>query len=161
MGTDIESVLNDKEIFDYMYKYAHRVKDMKPLLRKLTRIILNDIDDNFETEGENIGKKWQKWSKSWLKKRQKLNKADGKIMSFNGDLRTSFTREVTSTDAIVGTDKEYAAIHNFGGDVKTRNGGKFVMPERKFAGWSDSLKAKILTEIVYELKLLDYKKYIN
>lgn len=161
MGTSIEVKINDKEILDYLYQYSLKVKNLTPLLRKLTHIIKTDIDENFETEGVNNGEKWQEWSKSWTKVRQKKNRGSGKIMQFNGKLRESFTRQISGTEAIVGTGEEYAAIHNFGGDVKTQNGGKFAMPKRQFASWSDNLKAKVLTEIVYQLKLLDYKGYID
>ncbi|MDD3236824.1 MAG: phage virion morphogenesis protein [Candidatus Gastranaerophilales bacterium] len=161
MGTSIEVSINDKEILDYLYKYAMQVKNMKPMLRKIAHIIKTDIDDNFKTEGKNNSQSWQEWSLPWAKIRKKKGRGEGKIMQFNGELRTSFTRKVTDTDAIVGTNKKYAAIHNFGGPVKTRNGGKFEMPKREYASWSDSLKTKVLAEIVYELKKLDYKEFID
>lgn len=160
MGTDIKLEINDKEISDYLFKYSARAKNLKTLMRRVGKIIANDIDDNFESEGTNQGDKWTEWSLDWKQSRTKKGRGDGKILQFNGELRESMTRLATNDSVIVGTNKEYAAIHNFGGDIKKRNGkGTFKMPERRFMAFTEELRAKILQEIIYQLTLLDYKGY--
>lgn len=158
----IEVKLDEREVLQYFNQYAKKVKDLKPILRKVSHVMLEDIDENFETEGTNQGEKWQEWSDGWKLKRQKRKRGEGKIMQLEGELRTSFTRKISSDGVVVGTGQEYAAIHNFGGDVKKRGGkGTFKMPERRFVAWTDKLKVKVSEELVYELKLLDYKGYIK
>lgn len=160
----IKVELNDKEIFEILDALSKRVKNLKTVMRQLTHVMKEDIEENFETEGVNItGKKWESWSDGWRAKRLKMGKTAG-ILTLEGDLRKSFVRRATDTTALVGTNKEYAAIHNFGGAVKKRTGknkakgsnGSFDMPRREFARFHDGLKAKILTEVVYELHIQDY-----
>lgn len=156
MKDTIKAECNDKEIMDNFLSLSKRIKNLKPIMRSITRIMLTDIDENFETEGKNADRQWAQWSKSWRKERQRRGHGDGKILTMEGDLRRSFSREITDNSALVGTNKEYAAIHNFGGDIKKKNGGTFTMEQREFAVWSDNLKAKVLTELIYELHIQDY-----
>ena len=44
------------------------------------------------------------------------------ILTLEGNLRKSLTRKATASSALIGTNKEYAVIHNFGGPVKKRVG---------------------------------------
>lgn len=164
----IEIKIDEGEVLNYLEEYASKVKNLKPILRQVSHVMLEDIDENFETEGANQGQKWQDWTDNWRERRKKLGRGSGRIMQLEGELRESFTRKVDADSAVVGTNKEYAAIHNFGGDVKKRRAkgkrgrtGTFKMPQRRFVAWTDSLKVKVTTEIVYELKKLDYKKGIK
>lgn len=99
--------------------------DLKPLFRRLSRSILNTIDKNFDTEGVASGEKWQDLSKDYEIKKINEYGLNKKILELSGDLRKSFTREITDNTLIVGTAKEYAAIHNFGMDERN-------MPQREF-----------------------------
>lgn len=156
MNEPIKVECNNKEILDNLFRLSLRVKNMKPAMRSITRIMLNEIDENFETEGRNANGLWEPWSDSWRKERERRHRGEGKILNLEGDLRRSFTREATNDTANVGTNKEYAAIHNFGGDIKKQNGGTFEMAQREYAVWTEKLKAKVLTEIVYTLHIQDY-----
>lgn len=118
----IEVKCNDKELFEVFEALCKRVKNMKPIMREITHIMLEDIEENFETEGENANGKWEDWSDDWKEKRIKLGRGEGKILTLNADLRKSFVREASNTEALVGTNKEYAAIHNFGGEIKKNFG---------------------------------------
>lgn len=164
----IEIKIDEGEVLDYLEEYASKVKKLKPILRQVSHVMLEDIDENFETEGANQGKKWKDWSDSWKERRKKLGRGKGRILQLEGELRESFTRKVDASSVVVGTNKDYAAIHNFGGKVKKRRAkgkrgrtGTFKMPQRRFVAWTESLKVKVSTEIVYELKKLDYRKGIE
>lgn len=152
----IKITCNNKEINDKLLKLAERVKNQKPILRNIGHIIKNYADEKFETEGRYQGEKWENWKPSTKKKRDKMKRGEGKILSLEGELRESIDDKLTADSVEVGTNKAYAAIHNFGGDVKKRNGGKFEMPKRTYLNWDDKLCELIGDELFAELKFQDY-----
>lgn len=147
---------NSKEINDKLLELAKRVKNPKPVLREIGHVIRNYVDEKFETEGQYNGEKWQDWTPKYKKKRAKKKRGEGKILSLEGELRESIVDKITSDTLEVGTNQPYAAIHNFGGEVKKRNGGFFDMPKREFMAWDDKLIDLIGLELFAELKLQDY-----
>lgn len=148
MTDSITIDIDDKGFQNYIEELFKKVKDLNPLMRIISQTMKLEVDENFETEGQNAGEKWADWSDPWRLRRTQLGRGSGKIMNFNGELRQSITRKATGTEAIVGTNKVYAAIHNFGGEIKKRNGGTFEMEKRAFMVWTDDLKSKIQTEVV-------------
>lgn len=155
--TDLISIdIDDKKFREHILSLFKKLKDLRPLMRIISQTMKLEVDENFETEGQNVGEKWEDWSDSWRLRRTKLGRGSGRIMNFNGELRQSITRKATSTEATVGTNKEYAAIHNFGGEIKKRNGGTFDMVKRAFMVWTDDLKSKIETEVVLYLTKQKY-----
>lgn len=147
---------NSKEINDKLLELAKRVKNPKPVLREIGHVIRNYVDEKFETEGRYNGEKWEDWKPEYKKLRAKKKRGEGGILSLEGELRLSINDKVKSDSVEVGTNKVYAAIHNFGGDVKKRNGGSFDMPKREFMAWDDKLIDLIGLELFAELKLQDY-----
>lgn len=153
MTDSVELNTNIKDIQQVLTNLSKSCKSLKPLMRRINHIIETDIDDNFETEGQNAGKRWSGWSDNWKIARTKMGRGQGKILQLEGELRESITSEAGDSYGIVGTDKEYAAIHNFGGEVRKRgSNGKFNMEARTFMLWTGNLKKKIIEEI---------KNYIN
>lgn len=148
MTDSISIDIEDKKFQTYIEGLFKKVKDLRPLMRVVSQTMKLEVDENFETEGQNAGEKWADWSDSWRLRRTKAGRGNGKILNFNGELRQSITRKSTDTEATVGTNKVYAAIHNFGGEIKKRNGGTFEMAKRSFMVWTDDLKSKIETEVV-------------
>lgn len=142
---------NSKEINDKLLELAQRVKNPKPVLRKIGHVITNYVDEKFETEGKYEGEKWEDWKPSYKKKRAEKGRGKGKILSLEGELRESIDDKVTTDSVEVGTNKVYAAIHNFGGDVKKRNGGSFDMPKRQFMTWEGKLVELVGDELFAEL----------
>lgn len=138
---------NHEKVFEILNKIGQKAKNLKPVMRRITGVMLADIEKNFETEGANAGDPWQDWNEKYAQWRKKKGRGSGKILSLEGDLRKSFVREATNDQATVGTNKVYAAIHNFGGEVKTRDGGSFEMTARPFAVWTDNLQELVLEEV--------------
>lgn len=92
--TDIESTLS--EIVD---KIQHR----EPLMRDIAGIMSDAVEENFAQEGR----------PKWLGIQR-----DGKILQDSGQLAASINAYSDNDNAIVGTNKTYAAIHQFGGKTK-------------------------------------------
>lgn len=147
---------NHKEIQAKFQELQNRVKNIKPALREIGHVMQNYVDENFETEGENSGEKWEAWKDEYAERRAKMGRGEGRIMTLNNELREDISTDVTNDSVIVGTGKEYARIHNEGGDVKKRGGGKFEMPKRTFMAWTPKLEELVADELYVALKFEDY-----
>lgn len=143
-GKYFEAKLNNKEVTATLNRYAKEIGDLKPALRISRRMLLNAIDQNFETEGESSGEKYKEWSKPYKAFREKKGKTESKILHFDGTLRKSMTSKITRNELIIGTPEEYAAAQNFG--YAPRN-----LDQREFMRISEEVKENILGEISYDL----------
>lgn len=152
----IKITSNSKEVNDKLLELAERAKNTKPVMRQIAHVMRNYTDEKFETEGRYQGKKWEDWKPSYKKKRTKMKRGEGKILTLEGELREKIEDKVKNDSVEVGTNQVYAAIHNFGGDVKKRNGGTFDMPKRQFMAFEPKLNELIADEIYVHLKLQDY-----
>ena len=145
---------NAKEVVKLLNDIQKKMSDLTPFMKLSRKMLKQDVDENFETEGTASGDKWQEWSEEWKKRRIKKGRGAGKILGLDGFLRRSIKAKNTKTEAIVGTNTEYAAIHNFGfkGKVskKTKNGlkrYKINMPKREFMRLSDYEKEDLQAEL--------------
>ena len=147
--------IENKDIFKKIKEFAEETGDMKPFLKVATRRIMNVIDENFETEGKNTGEKWEDWSDIWLKRRQEMGNADGKILNLGGYLRRSIERHIDSDRAVIGSPLKYAAIHNFGSTQDM----KINMPKREFMRIDAVEEERILDDLnEYFVKKLHQKQ---
>lgn len=75
-----------------------------------------------------------------VKRTRKILKGD------SGDLGESLTYDTAGYDVIISSDKPYARAHNQGADDAGRN-HNVVIPQRQFAGPSETLNNAIVKEI--------------
>jgi len=81
------------------------------------------------------GERWQAWSDGYAETRH----SGQSLLSGEGDLLDSMTFDVSGNDVFVGSNKVYAAIHQFGGAEVGMN-----IPARPFLGLSDSNESELL-----------------
>ena len=104
--------------------------------------LLNLIDENFETQGQSSGEKWQELSDSWKEYRKKINKQGNSILEFNGDLRRSMLSQIKKDSLTIGSPLVYSAVHQFGYDEKN-------IPARPFFRFTDENIMDLQAEIHY------------
>jgi phage virion morphogenesis protein len=112
--TDISLIINDKELQFQFKKLIDRGTNTRPLMQRLVQQLHHDVDENFEKEGR---PKWRPLQPATLKERARKGYT-GKILERTGQLKRSFTEKYTDTEAIVGTNLKYAAVHQFGSTKK-------------------------------------------
>lgn len=104
-------------------------QDMEPAMRKIAQAMALIVEDNFEAEGQ---PKWDALSDVTiaLRTRAAKGKTEGgfRILQDSGDLAASYTTDHGSSYAVVGSNKKYAAIQNFGG--MAGRGKKVEIPAR-------------------------------
>lgn len=142
---EFRTSFNSGAVVKFLNGTAKKLKDLSPLMKTARVVLKKSVDDNFETQGESLGKKWKPWSEGWKKYRLKKKHGSGKILNFSGELRRDIRAKSGRDFALVGVNKEYAAIHNFGGASHLKRNKN--MPKRKFMALSEYQKDNLLAEL--------------
>lgn len=102
---------------------AAKGKKLKPLMVKIAGHMKDAVAENFENEGR---PKWKPWSSKYAAWRRKRTSGKpggpGKILQLSRQLLSSIQSKAADTSAAVGTNKKYAAVHQFGIDRAVRVG---------------------------------------
>ncbi len=112
MSEPIEIKIDDDELNNLLNKLSSKAVNAAPLMKNIAGILEYSVEENFEHEGR---PKWDKLSNTTIKQRSKKGRSPGKILQMQGELATSVTSSYDSNSSAVGTNKVYAAIHQFGG----------------------------------------------
>lgn len=120
-----EITISIEELQEKLSKASAALADKTPLLRRIANTIQNVTEESFDKQASPFGEKWKPNAPKTLQ-----NKRGNKILIQSGLLSQSFTQKVTGSSAQVGTNKSYAAIHQFGG--KAGRGKKVSIPARPF-----------------------------
>ncbi|OGP23544.1 MAG: phage virion morphogenesis protein [Deltaproteobacteria bacterium GWC2_56_8] len=157
MADGIDVRIDDSEVQRLLDKVSERASDMTPAMRVIGEIAKVSIIKNFEVGGRySEPGSWRGGSNRWqplalatvlggfrkkavLTKRGRYKKPfmdrlrDGnrKVLIKERHLMGSITSNPTSNSVEVGTNKEYAAIHNFGGEAG-RKSKRVTIPARPF-----------------------------
>ena len=133
--------------------------DLRPILPTIQQIVDNSIQKNFNEGGRfgsgRLGGGTNKWKPSKRdQKEKKINSSYGKTLIDTAQLVQSIRVSVTQSGSKIiiqaGSNKVYAAIHNFGG--KTR--GSTEMPKRPYIVLQDEDVQQIISVVASHLAKL-------
>lgn len=101
--------IDDARVLSALDKLEQAGIDLTPAMRAIAAALAHETEQNFAAGGR------PKWTplKNPPERRQ-----GGAILQDSGQLAASITTDFDSSRAVIGSNKEYAAIHQFGG--KTR-----------------------------------------
>lgn len=139
----IEIKVEDKELQKLLKKLAEKSQNLRPLMKNIAGIMQDSVEENFEKEGRPA--KWTPLAESTIKQRKKKGYWPGRILQRRGELAASITSKYDENSAVVGTNKVYAAIHQFGGDAG--RGKKVKIPARPFLMLGEKENAEIIQEV--------------
>ena len=148
MDEPIEIKIENKELNHVLDRLFEKTSDLKPLMKNIAGIMEDSVEENFKQEGR--PDKWEELKKVTIKIRTKKGYWPGKILQMRGELAASITSHYDETSAIVGTNKEYAAIHQFGGNAGRNK--KVEIPARPYLKVDIETTKKIFDSIIYEFK---------
>jgi phage virion morphogenesis protein len=106
----LKITVDDKQVKDLLSRLSQRAGNLSPIMRQIAGDMKDAVEENFETEGKSLGVPWTK--------SQRAAKQGGKTLRDTEILANSITKSNTATEAVVGTNIAYAAIHQFGGTIK-------------------------------------------
>ena len=148
MPEPIEIKIDDKEIQQYLKKLAEKTENLRPLMKNIAGIMMDSVEENFEKEGR--PEKWTPLAKPTIRQRTKKGYYPGRILQMRGELAASITSKSDENSAIVGTNKVYAAIHQFGG--KAGRDKKAEIPARPYLKLGEKDFDSLNVQIVNYLK---------
>jgi len=133
MSDMIKVTIDDREVKELTEQLLEKAINTEPVMRKIAGIMFSAVEENFEQEGRPA---WPELSPVTIKQREKEGKWPGKILQKSqGGLAASIQEYHNEETAIVGTNKEYARIHQFGG--KAGRNLKVTIPARPFLKITD------------------------
>ena len=115
MPDSIEIRLDNKTVQDALLKVAAKAETLRPLMKNIAGIMADATEENFSQQGR--PDKWQELAESTIKKRKKAGHWPGQILQVEGRLATSITTQYDNESAIIGSNLDYAAIHQLGGQA--------------------------------------------
>ena len=115
MPDSIEIRLDNKAVQDALLKVAVKAETLRPLMKNIAGIMADATEENFSQQGR--PDKWQELAESTIKKRKKAGHWPGQILQVEGRLATSITSQYDNESAIIGSNLDYAAIHQLGGQA--------------------------------------------
>lgn len=124
--------VDDKGATQLLRKLSKKLEDMSPVMKVVAGIMHDAVEENFEKEGQ---PRWTPLASSTIRQREKKRHWPGKLLQVSGQLASSISEKHDSRSATVGTNKIYAAIHQFGG--KAGRGHKVTIPARPFLKLDD------------------------
>lgn len=143
MPEPIKIKIDNKEIQQLLKKLTTKTENLRPLMKNIAGIMMDSVETNFEQEGR---PKWQGLAKSTIKQRTKAGTWPGKILQVSqAGLASSITSKYDDNSAMVGTNKVYAAIHQFGGDAGRNK--KVKIPARPYLKLGEKENTEIIKEI--------------
>lgn len=104
-----------KDALTVINKVAEAAGDTTPLLRNMGEYLMIVHTIRFGSQTAPDGSKWQALSPRYLK-RKKKNK--DKILTLDGYLKNTLRYLVKAGELLFGSNRPYAAIHHFGGEIK-------------------------------------------
>jgi len=139
----IEIQYDDREVLDALHELQRRMGDLTPVMRGIAGVMADATERAFGNEEDPAtGLAWHPLMASTVKMRG----GDAHpILQRSGQLASSVVTDYGADFAQIGTNKVYAAMHQFGG-VTSPNSmipGKTI-PARPFLGLGDDDQEEIL-----------------
>ena len=133
MPDSIEIRIDNKQVQEALLKVAAKAETLRPLMKNIAGIMADATEENFAKEGR--PDKWQELAESTIKKRKKAGHWPGQILQVEGRLAASITTAYDNESAVIGSNLDYAAIHQLGGQAgKNRS---VSIPARPYLNLTD------------------------
>ena len=138
----IEIKIDNKDVERKLLELAQKSENLRPLMKNIAGIFASATEENFKNEGR--PDKWTELSEATKKQRIKQKKWPGQILQVSGQLASSISTQYDDESAIIGSNLDYAAIHQLGG--QTGKNKKVTIPARPYLKLTDDNFEEILTE---------------
>jgi phage virion morphogenesis protein len=140
-GARVELEFDNSQVLAAIRGALAELADPRPMLLDIGEGLVNSTRDRFSAQRGPDGQAWQTLSPRYLETK---SPNPGKILQRRGDLVRQIFPQVQGTTLLVGTDRVYGAVHQFGALKgkfgKTKRGAPIPwgdIPARPFLGVSD------------------------
>lgn len=131
--TELVSItIDDRQLQAALRRLEHAGLDLAPAMRDIAQGLLLETEQNFEAEGR---PRWKGLADSTKEARRRGAKGKRgqevfRILQDSGQLAASIETDYDSHQAVIGSNKAYARIHQFGG--MAGRGRKVEIPARPY-----------------------------
>ena len=147
MTDPIEIKVDNEEIMKALKKLSEKTNNLRPVMKNIAGIMMDSVEENFAQQGR---PKWKDLAEVTKKQRKKEGKWPGMILQKSqGGLVDSISSDYGDDYAIVGTNKKYAAIHQFGGDAGRKK--KVKIPARPYLTLGDDAVEEVRDVLISHL----------
>lgn len=115
MSEPIEIKLDNKDVESRLLDLAKRSENLRPLMKNIAGVFAYSTEENFKEEGR--PDKWTDLAESTKKQRTKTGHYPGQILQVSGQLASSISTYYDNDSAVIGSNLDYAAIHQLGGQA--------------------------------------------
>ena len=144
----IEIKIDNKDVEKKLLELAQKGENLRPLMKNIAGIFASATEENFKNEGR--PDKWTELSEATKKQRTKQKKWLGQILQVSGQLASSISTQYDENSAVIGSNLDYAAIHQLGG--QTGKNKKVTIPARPYLKLTDDDINEILDATEHYLK---------
>ena len=144
----IEIKIDNKDVDRKLLELAQKSENLRPLMKNIAGIFASATEENFKNEGR--PDKWTELSEATKKQRTKQKKWPGQILQVSGQLASSISTQYDDESAIIGSNLDYAAIHQLGGQAGKNK--KVEIPARPYLKLTDDDFNEILDATEQYLK---------
>lgn len=133
---------NSSAVIDVLQQIADNLDDLSPAMQEVAATLEDAAEQAFADERAPTGEPWEKLSDNYLKQNPK--RAEGQILQVSaGGLAASIESDYGNDWALIGSNKVYAAIHQFGGtpDMPAAPAG---IPARPYLGLDEQSQTDLL-----------------
>lgn len=109
MTVIIEASIDHSDVMVKLSKLAAKGTNLRPVMKAFGDHLIKETVTRFEQESDPEGKSWEVLSDFTL-----ASKKNTQILSESTDLRNSFSRKAAKYSVKMGSDRLYAAVHQFG-----------------------------------------------
>lgn len=106
--------LNNQRLQQTLSQIEDAIGDLTPLMQAIAAELASQTEENFEHEGR---PEWPELSDVTIERRAKQGHWPGQMLQVSaGGLAASIVTDATDSSAMVGSNKPYAAMMQFGGE---------------------------------------------
>ena len=144
----IEIKIDNNDVERKLLELAQKSENLRPLMKNIAGIFASATEENFKNEGR--PDKWTELSEATKKQRTKQKKWPGQILQVSGQLASSISTQYDDESAVIGSNLDYAAIHQLGGQAGKNK--KVTIPARPYLKLTDDDFNEILDATEQYLK---------
>lgn len=138
-------IINDKTFIKSIEESRQRIQNLKPVMQVIAQDMMTTKDMNFRNQQSPDGVKWDLLTIPTINARRNKKKTSIKILQDTGRLKASFTTESDNKTAKIGSNVEYAAIHQYGGTInKNARSGYMYFGNNKYGEYGLVKKKKAI-----------------
>lgn len=128
MSVDVRVRIDDQQVLAAIARLRMALPetgDMRPAMRQLAQVLKSQAQMRFRAKRAPDGTEW--------KPSRRAEQEGGQTLSLSRLLRNSITAAHDARSATVGTNLQYAAIHQFGGVIRAKKGPFLAIPVSSLA----------------------------